>query len=68
MHKHPIMTDLDMLIDFEKDTRLAAIAYLSTAGEVHDPELKDLFLDFSKSSMKIQDKCTEFIKKIGGEF
>jgi len=61
------MNDLDMLIDFEKDTRLAAVAYLTTAGEAHDPELKDLFLDFSRSSVKLQDKCTEIIKSIGGQ-
>lgn len=61
------MTDLDMLIDLDKDTRLAAVAYLTTASEAHDPELKDLFLDFSKGSMKLQDKCTEIIKIIGGQ-
>ena len=65
---HSGMNDIDMLVDFEKDTRLAAVAYLSTAGEVRDPELKDLFLEFSRTSMKMQDKCTELINMLGGEF
>ncbi|MDA8442811.1 MAG: spore coat protein [Peptococcaceae bacterium] len=61
------MNDLDMLIDYEKDSRLAAVAYLSTAEEAHDPELKDLFLLFSNRAMKHQDNYLEMIKKIGGE-
>lgn len=61
------MSDLDMLIDYEKDARIASVAYLSTAGEAHDPELKDLFLQFSNSAVKHQSKYMEMIKKVGGE-
>ncbi|HEX3015885.1 MAG TPA: hypothetical protein VHQ46_05845 [Desulfobacteria bacterium] len=67
MQFNPAMSDVDMLIDLEKDTRLAAVAYLSTAGEAHDPTLKDLFFDFSKGSMKHQEKCLDLIKKMGGD-
>jgi rubrerythrin len=55
------------LIDYEKDSRIASVAYLTSACEAHDPELKEVFLDFSKGSVKHQEKFMEMIKKIGGE-
>jgi rubrerythrin len=67
MDQHPTMSDLDFLIDYEKDSRIASVAYLTSACEAHDPELKEVFLDFSKGSVKHQEKFMEMIKKIGGE-
>ncbi len=67
MHQHPVMSDLDLLLDYEKDARIASVAYLTSACEVHDPELKDIFLDFSHGSVKHQERCHSMIKKIGGE-
>ncbi|HZW84160.1 MAG TPA: spore coat protein [Candidatus Deferrimicrobium sp.] len=67
MDEHPTMNDLDLLIDYEKDSRIASVAYLTSACEAHDPELKDVFLDFSKGAVKHQERFVEMIKKIGGE-
>lgn len=60
------MTDIEMLADAERETRLAAVGYLTMATQARDPNVKDMFLDFSRHSMDLNAKFAELINQLGG--
>ncbi|KKM10934.1 hypothetical protein SY88_11045 [Clostridiales bacterium PH28_bin88] len=60
------MSDLDMLYDYEKDARLAALGYLGMAAEAHDEKLREKFAMLSTASQKTHELFTTMIIKKGG--
>ncbi len=59
------LTDMDMLQDYEKDTRLAAIGFITMASDAQDPELKSTFLQAAESAMRSQRKFASLISQRG---
>lgn len=60
------MSDLDLLYDYEKDARVAALGYLGLASEAHDSKLRQKFGDLSKASHKTHEQFAKLILKHGG--
>jgi len=58
-------TDMDMLQDYEKDARMAAVAYTIMATETHDRALRSLFLSMAHSAGESQARTAAFIMKKG---
>lgn len=54
-------TDMDMLQDYEKDTRMSAIAYTIFLTEVYDDKLRALLEQAVKGSITSQRKVSELI-------
>ncbi|MBC7342720.1 MAG: hypothetical protein H5U02_09815 [Clostridia bacterium] len=60
------ITDVEMLADAERESRLAAAGYLTMATQVRDPAVKDMFLEFSRHSITLNAKFAELINQLGG--
>lgn len=58
-------TDMDMLQDYEKDARMAAIAYSTMATETLDSALRSLFRTMAESAGESQAKTAALILKKG---
>jgi spore coat protein CotF len=58
-------TDMDMLQDYEKDARMAVIAYSIMATETLDPALRQLFQTMSSSANESQARTAQLILKKG---
>jgi len=59
------LTDMDMLQDYEKDTRLAAIAFITMASETQATELRTVFLQAAEAAMRSQQKFASLISQRG---
>lgn len=59
------LTDMDMLQDYEKDTRMAALAYTLAITEVMDPTLRRIFQNAANGAVKSQKKFADAILKFG---
>lgn len=60
-----IFTDMDMLQDYEKDTRMATIAYTLMQTDIIDPTLKNLFGTLRDKSAKSQEQAANLILSRG---
>ncbi|KAF1085476.1 hypothetical protein SPSYN_01618 [Sporotomaculum syntrophicum] len=58
-------TDMDMLQDYEKDTRMAAIAYALVETEIIDPNLRKIMSKAAASAARSQKNFMELIIKKG---
>jgi len=61
----PLFTDMDMLQDYEKDTRFAAIGFVTMASEIQDPKVRSAFLTAADAAMASQKTFSELIVKRG---
>lgn len=58
-------TDMDMLQDYEKDTRMAAMAYTLMETDIQDPGLRKIIGVASAAATKSQEKFANLILKKG---
>jgi len=58
-------TDMDMLQDYEKDARMAALAYSLIVTEIIDPDLRKLIGTMAAAAAKSQEKFANLIIKKG---
>ncbi|TYO94499.1 spore coat protein [Desulfallas thermosapovorans] len=58
-------TDMDMLQDYEKDTRMAALAYALVETEIIDPNLRKIMGKAAASAAQSQQKFLNLIIKKG---
>ncbi len=58
-------TDMDMLQDYEKDTRMAAQTFVMIAGEIQDPKLRKIMLKAAEMAVQSQDNFATLITKRG---
>lgn len=58
-------TDMDMLQDYEKDSRMAAVAYAMMATETLDPSLRSLFRTMADSAAESQERAANLILRKG---
>jgi hypothetical protein len=58
-------TDMDMLLDYEKDTRMAAMAYAIIQTEIIDPNLRTLFGKIAVEAAESQKKAANLILSRG---
>ncbi|MEW6192973.1 MAG: spore coat protein [Bacillota bacterium] len=58
-------TDMDMLQDYEKDSRMAAVAYVLMATETLDPSLRSLFQTMANNAAESQEKAANLILRKG---
>jgi len=58
-------TDMDMLQDYEKDARMATIAYALVVTEIVDPDLRQLMSQGATAAAKSQQKFADLILKRG---
>ncbi|MBF7081783.1 spore coat protein [Desulfallas sp. Bu1-1] len=58
-------TDMDMLQDYEKDARMAAMAYALIETEILDPDLRRLIGAAATAATKSQEKFANMILKKG---
>jgi DNA-binding cell septation regulator SpoVG len=58
-------TDMDMLQDYEKDTRMAAMAYVLIQTELIDPNLRILFGKMGIEAAESQKKAATLILSRG---
>lgn len=59
------LTDMDMLQDYEKDTRMAAQAFALVETEVLDPNLRKLIRATVSAATNSQEKFANLILKKG---
>lgn len=59
-------TDMDMLQDYEKDTRLAAMAYMLIKTDIHDPDLRKIMGKAAIVAASSQQKFADLIIKKRG--
>ncbi|MGF7186789.1 hypothetical protein GGQ84_002921 [Desulfitispora alkaliphila] len=59
-------TDLDMLQDYEKDTRLAAICYSLIQTEIQDPTLRTIIGKAKNEAADSQQAAAKLILSKGG--
>lgn len=57
--------DMDMLQDYEKDTRMAAMAYTLIEMEIMDTTLRRLIHAGNVSSLKSQKEAADLILSMG---
>ncbi|WP_066637187.1 spore coat protein [Desulfolucanica intricata] len=60
-----ILTDMDMLQDYEKDARLAAQAFSLAETEIIDPNLRKLIRTAASAAADSQEKFAQLIIKKG---
>ncbi len=60
-----LFTDMDMLQDYEKDTRMAALSYRLAELETIDPNLRSIIQKAGQSSSKSNEKCINLILSKG---
>jgi|GEM_PF-1787636 hypothetical protein len=58
-------TDMDMLQDYEKDTRMAAIAYSLLETEIIDPDLRKIMGKAAATAANSQGKFSNLILRKG---
>ena len=58
-------TDMDMLQDYEKDARMAAMAYALVETELIDQDLRKLMGKAAASAAKSQQKFSDLILRKG---
>lgn len=58
-------SDMDMLQDYEKDTRMATIAYALIQTEIIDPTLRAIINRMSVEAAKSQQKTANLIMSRG---
>ena len=58
-------TDMDMLQDYEKDTRMAAQTFVLIAGETQDPKMRKILLKAAEMAAQSQDNFAALITKRG---
>ncbi len=58
-------TDMDMLQDYEKDTRMAAQTFMIIAGEAQDPKMRKILLKAAEMAAQSQDNFASLITKRG---
>ncbi len=58
-------TDMDMLQDYEKDARMAVIAYNLIKTEIVDSDLRKLIGDMGIAASKSQEKFADLIIRKG---
>lgn len=58
-------TDMDMLQDYEKDSRMAVIAYATMATETLDPTLRSLFKHMADGASESQSRTANLILRKG---
>ncbi len=58
-------TDMDMLQDYEKDTRMAAQTFMMIAGETQDPKMRKMLLKAAEMAAQAQDNFAALITKRG---
>jgi len=58
-------TDMDMLQDYEKDARMAALAYSLIQTEIIDPTLRQIMAQASSEAAKAQEKTPNLILSRG---
>lgn len=58
-------TDMDMLQDYEKDARMAALAYALIQTEIIDPTLREIMGKASNEAAKAQQKAANLILSRG---
>ncbi|SFQ95234.1 spore coat protein [Desulfoscipio geothermicus] len=58
-------TDMDMLQDYEKDARMAAMAYAIIETEIIDPDLRKIIAKAAGAAAKSQQKFADLIIKKG---
>jgi len=58
-------TDMDMLQDYEKDARMAALAYAVIQTEIMDNTLRTIFGKMSSEAAASQKKAAELILSRG---
>lgn len=58
-------TDMDMLQDYEKDTRLAAMAYMLVKTDILDPDLRKIMGKAATAAASSQQKFADLIIKKG---
>lgn len=58
-------TDMDMLQDYEKDARMATIAYALIQTEIIDPALREIISKASHEAAKAQQKAANLILSRG---
>lgn len=61
----PQFTDMDMLQDYEKDTRLAAIGFITMASEVQNPKIRKALMAAADAAMVSQSTFAHLITKRG---
>ncbi len=59
------LSDMDMLQDYEKDARMATIAYALVATEIVDQNLRQLMSQGAAAAAKSQQKFADLIIKRG---
>lgn len=58
-------TDMDMLQDYEKDARMAALAYALIETEIVDSDLRKIIGTVAASAAKSQQKFADLIIRKG---
>ncbi len=58
-------TDMDMLQDYEKDTRMAAQSFMVIANELQDPKLRKLMLKAVEGAAESQARFSHLISQLG---
>lgn len=58
-------TDMDMLQDYEKDARMAAVGYSLIETEIVDPNLRKIMGKAAATAVKSQQKFADLILKKG---
>ncbi|WP_334109567.1 spore coat protein [Thermodesulfitimonas autotrophica] len=58
-------SDMDMLQDYEKDARMAAIAYTLIVTEILDPDLRKLIGALARGAARSQEKFANLILRKG---
>lgn len=58
-------TDMDMLQDYEKDTRMAAVAYSILETEIIDPDLRKIMGKAAAAAANSQEKFSNLILRKG---
>jgi len=59
------LTDMDMLQDYEKDTRMATIAYTLIETEIMDPTLRKIIRKAAEEATNSQQKAANLIMSRG---
>lgn len=58
-------SDMDMLQDYEKDARMAAIAYTLIETEILDADLRKLIAALARTAARSQEKFANLILRKG---
>jgi hypothetical protein len=59
------LSDMDMLQDYEKDARMAVLAYSIIQTEIIDPKLRQIITKAGSEAAKAQEKAADLILSRG---